>query len=54
VIVSLVSLVLGCVVSFVLGLVFLVSGYVGYRSVRILVTVKKQVVAAGIVTQVLG
>jgi hypothetical protein len=52
--VSLVCLVSGCVVSFALGLVSFVLGYVGHRSVKILVTVKKQVVAAGIVAQVLS
>jgi hypothetical protein len=54
VIVSLVSLVSGRVVSFASGLVSLVSGHVGHRSVGILVTVEEQVVAAGIVAQVLG
>jgi hypothetical protein len=54
VIVSLVSLVSGCVVSLASGLVSLVSGYVSHRSVGILVTVEEQVVAAGIVTQVLS
>jgi hypothetical protein len=54
VIVSLVSLVSGRVGFLVSGLVSLVSGYVGHRSVGILVTVKEQVVAAGIVAQVLG
>jgi hypothetical protein len=52
--VSLVCLVSGRVVSLVLGLVSLVSGYVSYWSVGILVTVEEQVIAAGIVAQVLG
>jgi hypothetical protein len=34
--------------------VSLVLGYVGYRLVEILVTVEEQVVAVGIVAQVLG
>jgi hypothetical protein len=36
------------------GLVSFVLGHVGYRSVGILVTVEEQVVAAGIVAQVLS
>jgi hypothetical protein len=54
VMVSLVSLVSGRVVSLVSGLVSLVLGHVGHRSVGILVTVGEQVVAAGIIAQVLG
>jgi hypothetical protein len=43
------SFVLGYIVSLASGLVSLVLGYIGYRSVGILVTVREQVVAAGIV-----
>jgi hypothetical protein len=46
---SLVSLVLGYVVSFASGLVSLVLGYVGYWSVGILVTVEEQVITTRIV-----
>jgi hypothetical protein len=48
-ILSLVSFALSCIVSLILGLVSLVLGYISYRSVRILVTIKEQVVAAKIV-----
>jgi hypothetical protein len=48
------SLASGCVMSLASGIVSLVLGYVGYRSVGILVTVEEQVITAGIVAQVLG
>jgi hypothetical protein len=41
-------------VSFALGLVSLVSGLVGCQSVKILISVKKQVVATNIVAQMLS
>jgi hypothetical protein len=49
-----VSLVLGYIVFLASGLVSLISGYISYQSVGILVTVEEQVITARIIAQVLS
>jgi hypothetical protein len=48
--ISLMSFVLGYIISFILGLVSFVLSYVDRRSVKTLVTIKKRVVKEQVIT----